>query len=1284
MDMESSIGPEMQRNLQEVQQPPVKSSMINSSISKRPSPVIFGEVIESIQDRYDPTRCFQWVIRTDDYEIYRFSEKNVLDSVLLELLREKYQKRLRNNERVQFQSKQIIDKFGNKLQFANNVCLINEKPIKQNNEYREALLQFAKGKDYDNQILPIFLKEFEANPSKELANRICMIYMRSDDPHQTIDFIEKTKDLIGFTDAECLDYRYQVFRKTNEPEKAYEVSKSIIASTDITASKKRHYIELNIKYLLPLQRYDETVDYCEKWLTLGLGKDDEKNVSNVYRRRQICSTAAECIVKLQKSGSYVPNSQLLREINSDGQVAAILTSEVSEQAYVNSFDDLYFMGEIARDRIEGLNLLERLRYISISLHQVIDPVTKYFKGEPNKSLSDSALHYAYEFTKNIDAKIPYERYLSCIYAARVLYDALKRNPDKSDTYDTNILVHQMCTYLAKAMSSYGDYTIGVSRTAIKEEARLYYTESIKYADIEQADRQYAIMRCILSIFMDREDILASGSGQIYNKDQITKHLDNPEYANKLNICLFLGVIVRILNSVPPNQENSTQNFLVDAIYPSQCGKAIFRELNASLNNVLQEQVSKEKFITALNGFRNEYCKLEKSFILFMERVSEKICFKGDWIQDTQKDLDSMKVFFKYMDYFDRENCFNFMRDLLDRANKFYIAEHYDEREDCLKNMIARMEERDRIINDAPTLYSYEQLRKVLKAWQVISVKELHELYTKNPPELNCEIIGDGRVSADEDGIVNLSINISNKEERQKADNVEISIEKQDGVYKFLPLDQISSRIIKGGGQKDYILKLRIIERKLKAVTVVVTIYYTYKDENGSDIKGCQQNQLAVFFDENRKVDFNNPYTLYVSTGAVQDRSMTFGRDELINKTIKMLKGNDTTPLRSKMLLLYGQKRAGKSTVLWHLNNEIRKNINDAIVINFGDISSIATERFEEFFYKKFFDLFAAELQERHLPFYDTLRNAGVIIPDADRLKTAADGRYEMGRFFDRMNRFIAANSSFIRKTVVLLLDEFTYLYRWIKEGRVDTEFMKYWKSMISEYRLVAIAAAQDYIGDFIAAYPNQFGITENIPVDYLLREDVLEMIRRPFVDKSFWAAFDHKMGEEAINRIMKLTAGNAYFTMIFLDRLVEYLNKTNQPIVMPVIVENVLKQEILMGNNPFDLGKFDSLYNDEGDISDPNRPMQNLALLWAAALQCERGTTFTKDDIKIPEKVNDANKLTRERISFLIDKMVTRRVLIREEGRDAYRIRVDMFREWLLTNCGADLINRQEMIGAKQ
>ncbi|MDR1531975.1 MAG: hypothetical protein LBS62_07295 [Clostridiales bacterium] len=1253
-----------------------------------PMQVLRGLVFKAEPNYWDKAKYCQWTVRADDGQLYQFDSKNIADLVLLETLQAKFVNGEPPSEKVLFQRLSFITNYGKEKICANKVRRANAGTVPVNGQleakYREALKTWQYGKEHDEEVLSVFLEYFVANPSNSVAQNICSLYQRLEQPLDAVTFAKKQRTAGILSTEECLTIQYQAYRKAGEHGKAFEAEKEIIKKTTNIANKKNH-IQLAINYLLSVPDYEKTLDYCEMWLAVVKKESGARRVSDIYMRQSICMAGAKCITILRSMNSGCrPSPALMEAITQDEKATAVLsgTDEQADEDLSALFSKIVYLGQFTRDKLDGVSLRSTPVHLK-KLGEVIDDKANRFKGSPGKEIGDSAHEVVKSLTQDLSTGKPEQRYINNLYAARIYYDAMKslfENGGQWDSLDNNLYNH-----LTKAFASFGDYALGASRSALVEEARFYYTESLKYCTSAERkqDRINALTRCVLSAFVGKEHIpMTTGENARNVSIQDIRGFLDATRDGDLNARLFCGVIARVVTNVPPSQENGTQVELLEAIYSSNCCNAVVRELFSTDNQAPPADISRKAFAAALDGFIKKYRKLEKAFAYWMEKATKEVCFKNTWVDETRQKIENeeMRLFFGYMDEFDRENCRDFALELLDTANKFCNADHYDEREDCLKLMIARMDERERGIRDTPAQYSYERLLKLLAAWRKTVTKELYALYEANPPEINFEVLSGDNVSVAPDGSFTVSFYIDNKKERQTADNVFITIDDENGVCEFVRLEGGQTRIIKGGAEKSCEAHLKLKDFEQKGVTVNVTMGYTHKDGTGTEIKAEKRYPLTVFFGETRDVEFDNPYAVYVKASAVQDRKMTFGREELIAGIVNMVHGKEGRPLRSKMLLLFGQKRAGKSTILYHLKEDLRKQVPDAILVEFGDISGVAQngKRFEEFFYKTLFDRLFVELRMHHAQLTHALEDAGTPISGDGFTQIAADLRFEVARFFRALNMLIESDARFANKTVVILLDEFTYLYGWMETGEVDREFMKYWKAMINDYKLVAIAAAQDYIGDFKAAYPNQFGTTEDIPVDYLSRETIQEMIRRPFPDGALYKAFEHKMGEQAIENIMRLTAGNAFFAMIFLNRLVEYLNDTNHPFVMPIAVESVLKKQILSGNNPLDLQDFESLYNDDGDITDPDRPMHNLALLWAIAQQCAGKSSCTKEEIHIHEKVTAAPKMTPDRISLLIGKLVTRGVLLREDGRDAYRIRVDMFREWLLANCGADLINRQK------
>ncbi|WP_322816632.1 AAA family ATPase [Chloroflexus sp.] len=68
--------------------------------------------------------------------------------------------------------------------------------------------------------------------------------------------------------------------------------------------------------------------------------------------------------------------------------------------------------------------------------------------------------------------------------------------------------------------------------------------------------------------------------------------------------------------------------------------------------------------------------------------------------------------------------------------------------------------------------------------------------------------------------------------------------------------------------------------------------------------------------------------------------MFFGRDELIANIAKTLQSSYH---QSKCVIIYGQKRAGKSSILYHLKTRLQSN-KDMLILDVGNIGSILDEQ----------------------------------------------------------------------------------------------------------------------------------------------------------------------------------------------------------------------------------------------------------------------------------------------------------------------------------------------------
>ncbi len=73
------------------------------------------------------------------------------------------------------------------------------------------------------------------------------------------------------------------------------------------------------------------------------------------------------------------------------------------------------------------------------------------------------------------------------------------------------------------------------------------------------------------------------------------------------------------------------------------------------------------------------------------------------------------------------------------------------------------------------------------------------------------------------------------------------------------------------------------------------------------------------YSEDEFDEISNPFLASADSGPVQDEKMFYGRDEFIENIKNSVIGSS-----SKCIIIYGQKRSGKSSVLFHLKKQLNK------------------------------------------------------------------------------------------------------------------------------------------------------------------------------------------------------------------------------------------------------------------------------------------------------------------------------------------------------------------------
>ncbi|MER6615070.1 cold-shock protein [Streptomyces xantholiticus] len=375
---------------------------------------------------------------------------------------------------------------------------------------------------------------------------------------------------------------------------------------------------------------------------------------------------------------------------------------------------------------------------------------------------------------------------------------------------------------------------------------------------------------------------------------------------------------------------------------------------------------------------------------------------------------------------------------------------------------------------------------------------------------------------------------------------------------------------------------------------------------------------------------------YAEGAPVEDEEMFYGRGPLIQILVDSLERAD-----AKCVVIYGQKRVGKSSVLHHLQRALKPPVL-AAKFSMGELATNLTHagllyKISNAFFRRLEDL-----EDDGLPGLDLPRPVLREFIDSGSPEIHFDDY--MRDILRRMHR----SDAYRGWRMVLLLDEFTVLYGAIERGDLPREFMKSWKAMLESKLFSSVVVGNDLMPRFLKAYPNEFQVARQEPVSYLDEGPAKALITEPI-------ALENGEGRyrgDSVQRVIELTARSPYYIQLFCNRLVHHMNAERQPLIGPADVDNVAAA-LVSGDRALLQEQFDNLLTPgDADVSD---------LSDEAILAVLKGSlSGHRRDLHLDgRKARELPEGPR-----VIEDLLRRDVIVRE-SEDRYRIKVGLFAEWL-------------------
>ncbi|MET7423581.1 hypothetical protein [Dactylosporangium sp. NPDC005555] len=393
----------------------------------------------------------------------------------------------------------------------------------------------------------------------------------------------------------------------------------------------------------------------------------------------------------------------------------------------------------------------------------------------------------------------------------------------------------------------------------------------------------------------------------------------------------------------------------------------------------------------------------------------------------------------------------------------------------------------------------------------------------------------------------------------------------------------------------------------------------------------------------------NPFKDGAAGLTVTDPDMFFGREELVDQ-IEALLVDATGP--GAGVAIYGQKRAGKSSIRLHLSRRLQKS-DRFLVVDVGNIGKLAPVSLGED---------NATLQ---VVLWTILTRADSVVREraaklgkgieflpADMTReTFLTSRVPVADFisiFESFNATADGRDEWRMRSFIVLMDEFQFIANWIAEGRVSSTFVQALKAILEQRLFHLVVVGVDAMQSFIDRYANEFGVFDKRRVNYLEPRFALELMDRPI--RIGGPNGDSRYRERAQEQILSLTGGNPFYIQRFCYQLVEHMNSSKAPLVTEADVE--LIREWLLGD--FGPSDFDNLETSGESSTTAIATEAVREVLTAVAVAANDGRATIED---VERRCSVPNV-----VSILKD-LEAREVVVQEAG--TYRILVRLYHDWL-------------------
>lgn len=779
-------------------------------------------------------------------------------------------------------------------------------------------------------------------------------------------------------------------------------------------------------------------------------------------------------------------------------------------------------------------------------------------------------------------------------------------------------------------------------------ARYYYLQVIKSLKDKKNKMLYVSVIRYIQTFFKFETLAIVNFENKTLSDAINEILEGELNTDAKDFVLGM---LELLKYYPPISED-----ILKYLYSFSYKAKVFDFLSVVLDNNLSDGIIFEKFQEIWNSAIKKYDIKVTEFINTFNETIDNIFYVGELENNIEK-LRNFKTE-ELFNVNDQSVVLEFYQ-ICNNISRYNEISEFEYKIETLMNSYKKVAKLEEKIIGSLTTISYDKMFEGMDSLYYKIYNEGSILYGNYVPQIS--VSAGSATVREKELIVLVPLAFKNKINVQTADNFSYKINGKN--VEIIDDAALSKAVLPGDGKSDEkMIKLHISQQILedKEFSLVVSIKYQYKKNMTEVEEKTEDFPISIkLYNDDEFVKIENKFEPHRNGATVTDDSMFYGRDKEIENIIAQISDENGNILKRRCLALYGQTRTGKTSLLYHIRKRLReKDLDSNIIIDIGSIGEEGLEGDDitDFLFA-LLDSLEQELKNNHKDLYELLKQNDIDI-NPNRLLETEKVQLLFNNIFKNFMRLIESQDK--NYNVIIMIDEFTYIYDWIRQGKMTDKFMKFWKSFIQNNDIFAIIIGQDHMMKFVneKEFTNDFGSTDLRKVSYLAEEEAKKLMYEPIMYVNKKGEKINRYKDEALDRLYELTSGSAFLIVNLCAGLVDYLNENHSVYITKATIDDYLKQNL----PTFEESRyFEPQYNDKSDInSKDNINEKNKKILRLIAKYSNKkewalieNVAKNDDDLSILENLRERDVIT------ISDKRC--------------KIKVALYKEWILAKYGQDV-----------